>query len=551
MYNEFFSIDQNSHPLWDAVPKLDALARHGWHGTHFVEDVDVAFTRRSAAVGDTHLELAREQFYRGGMSDWGATLFYSDILGRLPLDVRQLEPYSGWTTAALSRRLGMGVDVLYDTYSPSDNWQLVGPSFAGAPTRHRVIGDLRVGEISPHLLELLRHARIDFERIFPRKKARQRLKSWFDQEDARVKELLRDYEAGTLVDLYRAWMSAHLSKNVKISATSELLSSDKPNMPNHELLEVFLSNYEAVAALYNEAVQETASGLNLLNVNKGELPFFAVIRRDNRLFRISLTLRGENVVAEDFVWPLAGPHRSLPLQQMRRDGLFCIVGKALLLVLHARFKPLGKVLALPYNGSLYMPAAHRLEQKLFNNGYLPQETFPIYRVKLNFLEHWQACKTVIQPPAYLQPTFGTGEYRACDFAEELFGRIKQARSKLEQMTSPDGRDRIMKHLFAEEMQLEEELEKRRRDLARDPETRAQAAEVWAQLKEIKKRLQVKVIDWIVQQLRVIDLEYYNSRGAILPQSIALGGEAFYNQLLADAEIYAEKPETNQATYRQS
>ncbi|MBQ6471809.1 MAG: hypothetical protein IJJ33_07490, partial [Victivallales bacterium] len=86
---KFISIDQNSNGLWDTVPKLAALSAHGMAGTHYLEDVDAAFTRRGAHPGEPP-SLLPERFYRGGGSDWGAALFYTDLLGRQPWDLQEL-----------------------------------------------------------------------------------------------------------------------------------------------------------------------------------------------------------------------------------------------------------------------------------------------------------------------------------------------------------------------------------------------------------------------------------------------------------------------------
>ena len=95
-----FSIDQNSHSLWDALPKVQALAAAGHAVTHFIEDIDVAFTSMGAEVDASPLRLVRERFHRSGGADWGAALFYSEFLGRQAVEVRQWEPYTGQKTAA-------------------------------------------------------------------------------------------------------------------------------------------------------------------------------------------------------------------------------------------------------------------------------------------------------------------------------------------------------------------------------------------------------------------------------------------------------------------
>ncbi|MFW6065483.1 MAG: hypothetical protein ACOC9S_01555, partial [Planctomycetota bacterium] len=118
----FFSIDQNCHSLWDAIPKVQSLADGGEQVRHFLEDVDVAFTALGAGPS-TPLRLAKERFYRSGGQDWGAALFYSEFLGRVPVEIRHWEPLTGMTTKALAGRLRRKVDELYGQYSPGDNWQ--------------------------------------------------------------------------------------------------------------------------------------------------------------------------------------------------------------------------------------------------------------------------------------------------------------------------------------------------------------------------------------------------------------------------------------------
>ncbi|MGB2824768.1 MAG: hypothetical protein WBF17_27600, partial [Phycisphaerae bacterium] len=72
-----FSIDQNCHSLWDALPKLHALARRGRRVMHFNEDIDSAFTSLGSRIDADDLRLARERFHHSGGADWGAALFYT------------------------------------------------------------------------------------------------------------------------------------------------------------------------------------------------------------------------------------------------------------------------------------------------------------------------------------------------------------------------------------------------------------------------------------------------------------------------------------------
>ena len=140
---EMISIDQNCHSLWDALPKLHALAG----AAEACSTASRTWTwpsPRSARVGfAATCSCERERFHRSGGQDWGAAMFYSRVPGpaaggdpRLGAadrhEHRPLWPTSWagpWTSCTTSIR-------------PADNWQLIGPSYVGDARHHRVIGDL-------------------------------------------------------------------------------------------------------------------------------------------------------------------------------------------------------------------------------------------------------------------------------------------------------------------------------------------------------------------------------------------------------------------------
>ncbi|MBT3380401.1 MAG: hypothetical protein HN742_27390 [Lentisphaerae bacterium] len=535
---DFLSIDQNCHSLWDTLPKLQALGRMGHRGIHCVEDVDVAFTRRGAGVGDYSLELARERVFRGGAMEWGAALFYTDFLGRLPLDIRRLEPYTGWSSAALSRRLGETVDDLYDRYSSSDNWQLIGPSYVDESRYHRVIGDLTVDEVAPFLRQLMTHAEKDMIGAFPEADARERIGDWFGRENALVEELIRGTGGGTLVTLYEEWLRTHLPAQIRVETTSQTLASESCREGVRLLLGLFVTEYDSCVAAYNSAIEEAGVGLNPLRGSVGELPFFAVIQRDGRMVRTTVNLQDGALHAGDLQWPIdmvAGRFAGGQLPPSVRS----IVGKALVLVLQVRLQPGGSRLALPRQGSLYMPAAHAFERNLRACGLLTAPVHEIERVRLGFLERWSSCRTRIRVPDYLCPAFSSSELLACEFSEELPVVVARCRKTLAQLVQTDGREAVARELSPRLYDRRAGLEDRRRQLARDPATRAQAGPIWDEIKDLDRQLLRGLVDAVVLHLRVSELDYYDSRGALLPWSIALGGKAFYEQLLDHAELSLE------------
>jgi len=66
-------------------------------------------------------------------------------------------------------------------------------------------------------------------------------------------------------------------------------------------------------------------------------------------------------------------------------------------------------------------------------------------------------------------------------------------------------------------------------------------EVWKRIKAIGVRILDALVRQIADDYQTRDLDYWDSRGALLPWSVALGGQAFYDELLAGAEIRPEPP----------
>ncbi len=539
----FQSIDQNCHPLWDTVPKLAALSHHGLTGIHYLEDIDVACTRRGAEVDDQRLEVCRERTYRGGVSDWGASLFYTELFGRNPLDVRRLEPYVGMTCKALAGLLQLSVDQLYENYSLSDNWQMIGSSYLGDRQRHRVIGDLTVGETTEALRDILARAEHNLHWSFPDPEARRRLDDWFGRERHCLQNILAELpDDAPLVDLYRSWMQAHLGTTPQMKLTSQRFSLARPEVSEHALVGHFLNDYPHLATLYNTAVETTDLGLNRLATDSGELPFFLIWRQHGRMFRTATALVDRRLVADTCDWPLLESRSGwrLPVESMLKAGVVAIAGKALLLVLQARSGPLGAPLALPYRGSAYMPAALAFEQALRQAKLLPEPLHPILRVRLRFLDSLRHSTTQVRLPRHLRPAFESTELPAAEFAARLPTVLQRARHDLELLAQPDQRDRLLACL-APDFALEiEGLEASRRQFAANPASRPQAAALWDRIKILRRQQTEILVDHVVATLHTADLDYFDSRGALLPWSVAVGGQDHYQMLIDQAEIYAEQ-----------
>lgn len=530
---DYVSIDQNSSVLWDAVPKLEALSCQGYKGIHCVEDVDVAYSRQGSKAGD-EIDLRQERYYRGGVSDWGATLFYTEFLGKQPLDVVEFEKPLGMSLGALTRRLGMTVDELYDAHSPSDNWQLTGPSYADVGG-HRTIGDLETVEILPFARSLLERCRTDMLQCFPELASQQRTEVWYRQALQNLGEVSLPEEE-RLPAFCQSWLRRELSLKTgsSLSTTSSLFES---NFTENRLLTLFLTQYEELCAMYNQALLETGVEINQLNTRKGDLPFFAIFNREGRLVRDSIQYEGGLLASGEFRWRI-GSDGSLDRTALSRDGVCGIVGKALILVLHVRGDG-GYPLALPYRGSAYMPAAYAFERMLRKAG-LYKTSFPVLRVRFRFLERLKSLNNVIRPPAYLRDLLGTQEtYKAMDLAECILDRQAEAENTLEKLSTKEGREELFGKHYAVELNTLRELDSRRRQLSVSESGRMESALIWDRMKEEERMLLGRQLDWVLGLIRLRDLIFFDSRGAIKPWSLSLGGEELYGEVLNRAEIYKE------------
>lgn len=531
-----FSIDQNSHSLWDTLPKLQALVAAGREVHHFIEDIDVAFTAIGADLDEAPMELARERFYASGGQDWGAAMFYSDFLGREPLDLRTLEPQLGQKLAALARTMDTTVEALYDEFALSDNWILTGSSYVGDRRHHRCIGDLGRDETEPWLRRLLKLAEQDCLERFPQGDAHQRIRGWFSTEFQIVDGICARAE-DSLCDVYAQWLAKYVSSTATIDRSGSLFA---PGADPHRdaLIELFLRDYDTAAGLYNQALADVDLGLHPLDTAAGELPCFGVFDYQGCLVRSPARLDGRTIRIAEMAFDLdAASH--LPVEAMRQAGIEALPGKAVLLVLQARIGPHGGPLALPKHGSTYMPAAHRLANLLAEADLLPAPLRPVLRVDFKLLDRIAELDTLIRLPKILREPFGCDELPACQLSARYGEVIAEARTRLGQLTSDAGRDAWARAAAPDLVDRIDVRQEQKRRLASQNPKDPRVQELWQQIRHDQATLAGELLEQVVRDTHAAHLDFYNSRGAILPWCVALGGEEFYSEVIASAEITQE------------
>jgi hypothetical protein len=521
-----FSIDQNSHSLWDTLPKLEALSLAGHETTHFVEDVDVAFTEIGVSK-DSGPRIIRERYYPSGGSDWGAALFYHEFLGRQPLELRRLEPGFGMKAASLAKKIDMTLEDLYAQYSVSDNYMLIGPSYAGDRRCHRVIGDISVGEAGNFIREILDTAERNCLNSFPSPDSRERTRQWFSRERSLVDKLIDTHSSTTLDRLYCSWLDEHVTGEVSFDVTSSLFTPERDS-----LLGIFIQHYELASELYNRAIDETGQAIHKLDIDRGELPFHAVMRRQDRIVRAEVFLVKDRLRAADIeTAPDAG--------SLRGRGIFALPGKAMVLPLQVRLAPNGSPLALPHHGSLYMPASHRLELLLREHSLIDAPARPVMRIRFRFFDRLGDLETPVRLPQYLAGQFDSDVIPASELSRNYRDIIDAARQRLADLEDPPGRDQWIRNNFSDQTRSIEQLEKQKLDIVREDPRDPRAREIWLTIRSLQAQRLRGLVERLVTDYQLSRLDFCDSRGAICPWAVAMGGEEFYRHVLSRAEITEE------------
>ena len=194
---------------------------------------------------------------------------------------------------------------------------------------------------------------------------------------------------------------------------------------------------------------------------------------------------------------------------------------------------------MPYRGSQYTPASHLLAAGLAGAGLLDGPLRPIVRVRFRLLERMGKLDTPIRLPAHLAEAIGEEEVPARRLAGSYRDLAAEAARRLEALASAQGRQSWQRESFPELTGQIGRLDRQRRDLARsDPKSQA-IRDLWQRTKALQTDLLDRTVRQIARDQQVADVDYWDSRGALLPWSIALGGEEFYDELTNHAEIYDE------------
>ena len=117
----------------------------------------------------------------------------------------------------------------------------------------------------------------------------------------------------------------------------------------------------------------------------------------------------------------------------------------------------------------------------------------------------------------------------------------EAGDRLERFKDTDRRNQWLSEKFPKQVRTIQELNQQKRQLARSDPKSPQVREIWKRIRTIENELLAATLHQIAMDYQTAHIDFYDSRGAILPWCIALGGESFYNEVIAKARITEEPP----------
>jgi len=356
-------------------------------------------------------------------------------------------------------------------------------------------------------------------------------------EEARLERLLAGCERANLPELYRRWLGEHLGETVRLSLTSNLAAL-REGSPAASLLRIFATDYDTAAGLYNQAVEEANVGLRPLDARQGELPFFVTQTHQGHLVRTDLFLQDGALRAggETFALASAG---EVPIEAMRKAGVRALAGKAVLLVIQARLGRDGRSLALPHHGSLYMPAVKLFAASLASHGLLDEPLKPLLRVRFGLLDRMKSLRCRLGLPEHLRRCYGQSDLPANELGETYAKLAQEAAERLASLQAAKSPEAWQQGAFPDLTGRIAELEARKRRLAKTDPKSEDIRALWRQIKQIRTDRLEKTLRRIADDYQISRIDYWDSRGALMPWSIAMGGEGFYNDLIAHAEIHEE------------
>jgi hypothetical protein len=168
----------------------------------------------------------------------------------------------------------------------------------------------------------------------------------------------------------------------------------------------------------------------------------------------------------------------------------------------------------------------------------------VLRVQFSLLDRLGEVDIPITLPDYLARAIGETTLPSRTIAEQWRQWKHDAEARLEMYTDETRRAAWLADAYPSLDTQRRDLDARRRSLANTDPKSAEIRELSHEVKAIDDLLLRHLLDQVAKDWQVAQIDFWDSRGAIEPWCIALGGEAFYQSIIDRASIY---PDVNNPT----
>lgn len=409
-------------PLWDEPMKAVVACGISRPMVAGIHDLDYFSRVRAALPGPAWRALPRND---GATRDvWVAAGEISALFGAEVWPSRRALAEAG---VRLERILPEGHcrQETFDRLTEAWGWRGIVGNTPSAP----VVCETPAREVAPALLELLRWASRQTQRLLMRAEARSSVRISVGRIADCVNEFVSERPSASVGELFlhllRGFYEGLLGAapgNVAFLGARELLAFNRrtaAEKPRFRFVSQFLDERLSAAcrAAYDGAVEESSMA-RLAESGEGALPFdiFAPGRGRGTL-RVT-----PGFVGVDFPqparWPLSRPIRDVQdLAAVLEDALggdIALLGKALVLpaMLSAEF-----VMVFHEGASAYLPRTRRMLAAMRDAG-VPIDAHPVLRMRLRTWDSMSACRASLRLPEHLAQAFGRrtldcGEFSRC------------------------------------------------------------------------------------------------------------------------------------------
>ena len=405
--------DQNI--AWDAPLKLRLLTELGYRVLHTIHSSDF-FSRPPTGSGQSIAVTPEAYTPDGNVTRWTASIEAALFLGRMPINP-QLFVEHGIHFERLAHFEKRPVDAVVASLTVGDwlgLWHARKERIAhGVPVAdfYKELNALRK-PIRRNLLESIAEPHNS-----PRVAVLDNLLNYGLYKTASW----ADASIGLLRSLIEQWGSS-----CSLTTSVDYFSVQNGTIPLR-ILELFLRHYKDAREAYNETV--SGPGENILPLESGELPYYAVVEKEETLYRV------------DLHYPQTGKTEDLVREAARHGSLRAIVGKALVNLLELRMRCPVVLMAM---GSSYAPKSARLASLLsiMTGGKLALH--PVLRLHVGALDALSAVQHRFLLPEYLRDAFKTDWIDGTSFAAAWRGVVAAAEAECEQLREEDA-ESLLRH----------------------------------------------------------------------------------------------------------